>query len=161
MRYYSASRDRTDHREVDPYRLWYTDGSLYLIGYCHRRKEIRMFAVERILSLTLTDRPWQLPLGFDIETYVQDALVVMRGKPTDVTLSFDKVTTAWAKDRVWHPSQRITLDQNGRMTMTLRVADTRELEGWILHFGSGVRVLHPESLRERIKDEARKIFSQA
>lgn len=160
IRYYSASRDRTDRREVDPYRLWYTDGSLYLIGYCHRRKDIRMFAVERILSLTLTDHPWQLPLGFDIDTYVQDALVVMRGKPTDVTLSFDRATTAWAKDRLWHPSQRITLDKSGCMTMTLRVADTRELEGWILHFGSGVQVLHPEALRERIREEARKIFSQ-
>jgi len=159
MRYYSASRDRTDHREVDPYRLWYTEGALYLIGYCHRRKEVRMFAVERILSLTLTDHPWQLPLGFDVEAYVQDVLVVMRGKPTDVTLSFDRATTAWAKDRQWHPSQRISLDKSGRMTMTLRVADTRELEGWILHFGSGVQVLHPESLRERVRGEAQKIFS--
>jgi predicted DNA-binding transcriptional regulator YafY len=66
MRYYSASSDRTRRREVDPYRLWYTDGALYLIGYCHRRKEVRMFAVDRILSLslTLTNHPWQLPYKF-------------------------------------------------------------------------------------------------
>lgn len=160
VRYYSASSDRTSHREIDPYRLWYTEGALYLIGYCHRRHEVRMFAVDRIRSLTLTDHPWQLPLGFDLEAYVQDALVVMRGKPTDVTLAFDRATTAWAKDRLWHPSQHLNLDKNGRMTMTLRVADTRELEGWILHFGSGVQVLRPEALRKRIREEARKIFSQ-
>lgn len=160
MRYYSASRDRTERREIDPYRLWYTDGALYLIGYCHRRQETRIFAVDRIRALTLTNHSWQLPLGFDVDAYVRDALVIMRGKPIDVTLRFNRATTAWAKDRRWHPSQQTALDQDGCLTMTLRVADTRELEGWILHFGSGVQVLQPESLRERIKEEARKIFSQ-
>jgi len=48
MRYYSASRLRTTRREVDPYRLWYASGGLYLVGYCHWRKEPRMFAVERM-----------------------------------------------------------------------------------------------------------------
>ena len=46
MRYYSASRLRTMRREVDPYRLWYAAGGLYLVGYCHLRKEPRMFAIE-------------------------------------------------------------------------------------------------------------------
>lgn len=159
MRYYSASSDRTSRREVDPYRLWYTDGALYLIGYCHRRKEVRMFAVDRILSLALTNHPWQLPLGFDLDAYVQDALVVMRGQPIDVTLLFDKATAAWAKDRQWHPSQKCALGKDGRLTMSLRVANTRELEGWVLHFGGGVRVLQPDSLREKVREEARKIFS--
>lgn len=160
MRYYSASSDRTERREVDPYRLWYTDGALYLIGHCHRRNDVRMFAVDRIRSLALTNHSWQLPLGFDVDAYVRDTLIVMRGKPVDVTLRFDRATTAWAKDRQWHASQQISIGQDGGMTMTLRIADTRELEGWILHFGSGVQVLHPESLRERVREEARKIFSQ-
>jgi predicted DNA-binding transcriptional regulator YafY len=160
MRYYSASRDRTDRREVAPYRLWYADGALYLIGHCYRRNDVRMFAVDRIRSLTLTNHPWQMPLGFDLDAYVQDALVIMRGKPIDVTLCFDRATTAWAKDRQWHPSQRLTIGKDGCMTMTLRVADTRELLGWILHFGSGVHVLQPESLREKVREEARKIFSR-
>jgi len=48
MRYFSASRLRTTRREVDPYRLWYASGGLYLVGYCHWRKEPSMFAVERM-----------------------------------------------------------------------------------------------------------------
>ena len=54
MRYYSASRNTTGRREVDPYFLRFTGGGLYLIGHCHLRKEVRMFAVERIRSITLT-----------------------------------------------------------------------------------------------------------
>ena len=157
MRYLSASRGKIGRREVDPYHLWYAAGGLYLIGYCHRRRDVRMFAVERIRSLTITDHPYQLPLGFDVEAYVQDALVVMRGRQIAVELVFDRATAAWSRDRVWHPSQQITPLRDGRLRMTLRVADTRELVGWILSFGRGVRVVRPLTLRDRIKEEARKV----
>lgn len=84
MRYYSASRNVTSRREADPYRLWYAAGSLYLIAYCHKRREIRLFAVDRIRALAITNRPCQLPLNFDLETYVQDSLAAMPGEPIDV-----------------------------------------------------------------------------
>ena len=161
VRYFSASRTRMTRREIDPYRLWYVSGGLYLVGYCHLRNEPRLFAVERIKSVALTDHPYQLPLGFDLEAFVQDALTVMRGPRIEVELLFDKATTAWAQDRVWHPSQKLTRVKGGRLRMRLIVADSRELVGWILSFGSGVRVARPESLQEAVKQEAAKIVSSA
>jgi len=95
MRYYSASRDGTSRREVDPYHLWFAAGGLYLIAYCHRREEVLLFAVERIRSLALTDHPYQMPLGFNVQEYVQDALNVMRGRRIDVELLFTRKAAAW------------------------------------------------------------------
>src|SRR3990170_6367002 len=155
MRYYSASRDQTSRREVDPYHLWFAGGGLYLIAYCHFRKDVGLFAVERIRSITLTDHPYQLPLGFNLQEYVQDALNVMRGRRIEVELLFSKKAAAWVKDKSWHPSQEISLLKDGRLKMTLKVADNEELVGWLLSFGSQVRVIHPEGLRERVKDEAK------
>lgn len=160
MRYFFAGRNATTRREVDPYRLRYVDGGLYLIAYCHWRKDVRMFAVERIKSLTPTDHPYQTPLHFDLEAYVEDALVVMRGERITVELKFDKATAAWVKDRIWHPSQQVTPLKTSQLLMTLQVADTRELLGWILSFGSGVQVLKPERLQQAVKDEAKKLLSQ-
>jgi len=158
MRYYSASRDQTSRREVDPYHLWFAGGGLYLIAYCHLRKEVRLFAVERIRSIVLTDHPYQMPLGFNVQEYVQDALNVMRGRRIDVELLFSKKAAAWVKDKSWHPSQEISLLKDGRMKMTLKVADNEELVGWILSFGSQVRVAQPEALRQKVKEEAKKIL---
>jgi predicted DNA-binding transcriptional regulator YafY len=160
MRYLSASSGQTGRREVDPYHLWYAAGGLYLIAYCHRRQDVRMFAVERIRSLTATDHPYQLPLGFDVEAYVQDSLVVMRGRQIAVELLFDRPTAAWARDRVWHPSQELGPMRDGRLRMTLRVADTQELVGWILSFGRGVKVVKPDALRERVRAEAAAVARQ-
>jgi predicted DNA-binding transcriptional regulator YafY len=160
LRYFSASRNQTTRREVDPYRLWYANGALYLAAYCHLRESVRLFAVERIRSCTLTPHAFQLPLHFDLEAYVGDALRVMRGKPVTVELLFDEATAAWVKDRTWHPSQQVERRKDGRLLMTLRVAATPELVGWILSFGAGVRVLHPRELREAVQDTAERILGK-
>ena len=48
--------------------------------------------------------------------------------------------------------------KTGRLAMSIRAADTRELVGWVLHFGSGVQVVSPASFRDKIQEEARKIY---
>jgi predicted DNA-binding transcriptional regulator YafY len=159
MRYYSASRNSTARREVDPYHLWFAAGGLYLIAYCHLRKDVRLFAVERIRSISLTDHPYQMPLGFNVEEYVQDALSVMRGRRIEVELLFSKTAAAWIKDKTWHPSQQTQLLRNGSLKMILKVADNDELLGWILSFGSQVRVARPEALKQRVRDEVKKMLA--
>ena len=158
MRYYAASRNVTTRRSADPYRLWYAQGALYLIAHCHLRRDVRMFAVDRIRAVTVTNKPCQMPLGFDIDEYVGDALMVMRGTPIEVRLRFDRTVAPWVRDRSWHPSQRIQAARGGGIVMTLRVADTSELVGWVLSFGSQVTILSPEYLKGKVREEARKIL---
>ena len=55
-------------------------------------------------------------------------------------------------------SQEISQLKDGRMTMTLKVADTDELLGWILSFGSQVKVVRPESLMQKVKEEAKNVL---
>jgi predicted DNA-binding transcriptional regulator YafY len=160
LRYFTASRDTTTRREVDPYRLWYSNGALYLVAHCHLRNSVRLFAVERIRSCTLTLHAFQLPLHFDLDAYVGDALRVMRGRPVAVELLFDKATTAWVKDRTWHPSQETTLEKSGRLRMTLTVAATPELVGWILNFGGGVTILKPPDLKAAVRTAAEQILTR-
>jgi len=81
LRYFTASRTATTRRGSGPYRLWYASGGLYLAAHCHLRDAVRLFAVERIRTCTLTDHAFQLPLHFDLEAYMGDALRVMRGTP--------------------------------------------------------------------------------
>jgi len=158
MRYFSASRHHTGRREVDPYFLRFAGGGLYLIAHCHLRKEVRMFAVERICALALTDQPYQIPLDFKVDEYVQDALGIMRsGRRIEVELLFSKKAGAWVKDKTWHPSQQTKLLKDGRLRMTLKVADNEELVGWILSFGGEVKVIRPETLRQKVLDEARRV----
>jgi predicted DNA-binding transcriptional regulator YafY len=160
IRYFSAGRNATTRREVDPYRLWYAQGGLYLIAHCHWRSEVRLFAVERIKSLTATDHPFQLPLNFDLDAYIRDTIGVMRGKPATIALLLDKATAAWAKDRIYHPSQQVTPEKGGRLRLSLTVAVTPELVGWVLSFGGGVTVLGPDELKRAVRTAAERILAK-
>ena len=92
-----------------------------------------------------------------MEDYVQDALMIMRGRRIEVELLFSKNVAAWIKDKLWHSSQEMVPMKDGRLRMTLKVADTDELVGWILSFGSQVKVISPESLQTKVRGEARRI----
>ncbi len=62
--------------------------------------------------------------------------------------------------KTYRPSQKTGVGKDGRLAMSLRAADTRELVGWVLHFGSGVQVISPASFRDKVREEARKILAQ-
>jgi predicted DNA-binding transcriptional regulator YafY len=79
------------------------------------------------------------------------------GPQIELELRFDRKTTAWAKNRIWHPSQKVMLGSDGCLTVSLEVAQNAELIGWILSFGPGVRVLKPQPLAEEIRSTALQI----
>jgi proteasome accessory factor B len=100
-----------------------------------------------------------MPLDFKVDDYVQNALGIMRsGRRIEVELLFSKKAAAWVKDKSWHPSQETTLLKDGRLKMTLKVADNDELVGWVMSFGSQVRVINPDRLREKVREEAKKML---
>jgi len=83
---------------------------------------------------------------------------LVRGRRIEVELLFSKRAAAWVKDKSWHPSQETSLLKDGRLRMMLMVADNDELLGWILSFGGQVRVARPAALRQRVRDEVKKIL---
>lgn len=57
MVYYNMSRKKETRRQVGPYRIWFFNGTLYLIGLCHMRNEVRIFALDRIKMCHKTKTP--------------------------------------------------------------------------------------------------------
>ena len=70
-RYYSASRKSEDPRAIDPYHLTVHNGGLYLVGHCHLREAVRIFAVERMRTVELTRARFDVPPDFDAERYLE------------------------------------------------------------------------------------------
>jgi len=51
-----------------------------VIGYCHLRREIRIFAVDRIKMLHQTRQAFEIPEGFDFEEFMRPSLGCSRGR---------------------------------------------------------------------------------
>ncbi len=157
IRYTPLRTGRAATRAVNPYRLWYYGGTLYLIGYCHERKDTRTFVLDRIAALQVTDRPFQIPFYFSIDDYFKDAFGIYRGEADAVTLLFEKKAALWVRERKWHRSQTITPLRGGKIQLDLRVAITPELMQWVMGFGAQVEVIAPVRLRRMVENEAWKV----
>ena len=64
VRYHSFSSNREKDYVLEPYRLVFAQGGLYLVAFVPEYKQLRTFAVERMLSLSMTEErfePMELP----------------------------------------------------------------------------------------------------
>jgi predicted DNA-binding transcriptional regulator YafY len=152
--YFTMSRKKMTRREVDPYRLWYVDGGFYLIGYCRWKKEIRIFAIDRIKKLHLSDETFEVPDDFDVDELTKYSFGVFHDEPVKVRVHFSADVAGYIKEKVWHASQRIEVLDDGSVIFEAEVAGTEEIKFWIMRWGSNAYVLEPEELREEIQSEA-------
>lgn len=153
MRYRTGRTGDLSDRSLDPYRVWYQGGGLYVIGHDHKRDEIRTFAVERIQEATLTDAPFEVPASFDFEAYKASSFGVMTEPPVPVRIRFEKSWALHVEEREWHPSQKLEKLEDGGVELTIEVGATHDFRNWLLSFGDGAVVLEPESLRNEVAAE--------
>lgn len=152
--YYTMSRKKESRRKVDPYRIWFFSGTFYLIGFCHKRKEVRIFALDRIKMLHQTKEQFEVPEDFDFEDFVGPSFGVFQGEPVKVKVWFAPDVAGYIKEKIWHQSQKIEEGDDGSVILEAEVAGTDEIKFWIMSWGSYALVLEPESLREEIRAEA-------
>lgn len=156
--YYTASRDEHTTRRVDPYHLRNHSGAWYLIGYCHWREKILMFALDRMSNLRPTDECFEPDPDFDIRDYLSDSLSLERGgRVEEVRIRFDPVQARYIRERRWHSSQTVDEHPDGSLTLALRLRGLGEVKRWVMGFGSHAEVLAPAWLREEVAREARRM----
>jgi predicted DNA-binding transcriptional regulator YafY len=161
MRYYSMSRDEENRRQVDPYHLTIYDGGYYMVGYCLWRETERIFAVERIRDLKMLTTRFEVRSGFDSDEYLKHTWGIVKGEIVPVKVIFARSVARYVRDRLWHPSQKFRELPNGRLEMSLRVADTLELRRWILGYGPEAEVTEPAAIRETLAKEAAGVMQKA
>ncbi len=150
MRYRTGRSGEEKTRELDPYHVWYHGGGLYVIGFDHRSGEIRTFAVDRILEIEATERPFEVEEGFDFDAHTASGFGVVAEEPVAVRLRFTPEWAGHIGERSWHASQRMEALEGGGLDLWLEVGATDELVSWILSFGAGCEVLAPEALRGEV-----------
>jgi proteasome accessory factor B len=151
--YYSFSSRRSKTYQLDPYRLVYWHGGLYLYARAHDYDEVRTFAVERLQKVDVTDSPFEVPRDFNVSEYARSAFGIAGGPPEKVELQFDKEIAGYVRERVWHESQQLEETADGGVVLRLQVAPNFELRTWIKGYLPHVRVLAPASLREELRRE--------
>lgn len=156
INYFTATRNVTSRRCIDPYHLRYHQGVWYLIAFCHFRNEVRIFALDRIRSYKETGATFEILEGFSLEDFLKYSMGIEIGTvlPVKVAVHFDAYQARFIRDQVWHSSQEIEELSDGSIIMKLTVSGLGELKRWIMSYGHHAEVLYPESLRMEIAQKA-------
>ncbi len=150
MRYHSVSSNRSKDYLLHPYRLAFAQGALYLLAYVPEYDNVRTFAVDRIASASLEKQTFT-PTQQVSDDVFGNSLGVNTGPAAPVDIEFTAKVAPFVRARVWHPSQQVREEADGRLLLHMDVCHDWALRSWILSWGAYATVTSPPSLAAEIR----------
>ncbi len=148
----------TGHRytyHIDPYAMKVYHQRWYVLGHLKEQGGIRNIALDRTLTLELTEESFTVPKGFDAEEYYANTIGIYVNdtlEPVKVTLRAYGVHVEYLRTLPLHNSQKEILTKNGEFSdFQYRLCLTPELTTQVLAMGEKVEILEPTELRDDVK----------
>ena len=150
--YISRSGEHS-RRIIDPHVLIFKQNVWYVYAFCHTKQSFRTFKIGRIKSARFTGKGFkkreisreEIPLSFG---YRSDELV-------ELVLEIEK-------DKLPDAEEWIGIDniepRGNKFIAEVAVPDDDGLVSKILGFGGGVKILSPESLRQKVTSAAQRVI---
>ncbi|MEE9911026.1 MAG: transcriptional regulator [Deltaproteobacteria bacterium] len=159
IEYFSPHSAEASTRDILPLHLLHYMGTWHIIAHCSLKNELRDFVLSRIRSIRPSAKKIKTGIPAEkVRQYVRQTFGIFRGGETkDVRLRFSKEIAPWIAEQNWHPRQQTKMEKDGRLILTVPVADFREIKREILRYGSQVEVVSPRALREDVKNEIEKM----
>ena len=164
--YTSMQQGRTLSREFATYFLELTsDGECFVIGYDSLSQRIRSFQVRRIMRVNLLRTTFDLPTAFNPRQYMANVWNGIEDdhadipEMTDVTLRLSGQVATVLMQKRWSLNARMIPLDDGHYEWTIRTANVNRMLPWIRSLGNQVEVIKPESIREQLVDDARRLLS--
>jgi predicted DNA-binding transcriptional regulator YafY len=153
MAYHSFAGEKIKAYSVEPYRLTFGNGGLYLLAYVPAYGQMRTFAVQRIKTLKVTESTFSPVQEVSSTPYGNSIGMYAGGKAEPVEIEFAPRLAPYIEEREWNPSQAIVKRADGSILLKMKIAIDVPLRSWILGFGHQARVLKPSALAETILEE--------
>lgn len=157
--YYSASRDTTSERVIDPVEVIAADGHAYLRAWCRTANEVRQFRLDRIDACTALDEPAMPPA-----TAAKRAGRSLTGTSGEAPTEFLERELPLIELRLSpggqaitdsHPCEEVIAEANGYRRVKMRARDLEWARRFVLGLGGEAQVIAPPELREDVRSAAR------
>ena len=140
---------------VLPLRLFVHQGAVYVHAWTERYDSVVTLNLHRLVELQKTRETAPVPKGYSTDAFEQSAFGIFTGTaPADYHLRFSKTVAPYIRERVWHPSQKLTERGDGGVELTFRCAESYEVLSWIASWRSEVELLEPKRLRASMREHS-------
>lgn len=154
---YGDAAGRLSEREFDAYGLAYHGGCWYAVGWCHLRRAIRSFRLDRILSVEAQEEAFERPGDFDALAWLLRSVATLpRAHAVEVLLK-----TSLERAQGQFSRTIAVFEQTGDGVVMHNQADdigwmARQLAGLPFDF----EIRQPPALREAVRECAQHLLRQ-
>ena len=157
-RKYTSQDEETRH--VKPYALKEFARRWYLAGWSEERGSERVYALDRILSIELTDQTFKMPGGYNVDEAFDTSFGIYlpeEGQKAErIIFQATELEARYLRDLPLHHSQ--TEIRPG--IFQIRVLPTTDVVMEFCRLGDRVEVLEPAAVREQIKAAINKTINK-
>jgi proteasome accessory factor B len=146
LTYKKPGADKVSAYLVDPYTVVLYEHGLYIRGYSHQSQAERLFAVDRMKKVVMTEESFELPASYSATDRYANQFGLIEESPQEVRIWFSPDVAHLMLERQWHPTQRIKKLKNGSVEITLYAGGLDEIAWWVLSWGKEAKVLSPPEL---------------
>jgi proteasome accessory factor C len=152
--HYSAAKDTTSQRVVDPISVFNDAGHWYLEAFCHQRDEVVTFRVDRIEEVTPTGKAPSRPKKPQKRSHV----AVAPGADTEMVTITVGPHGRWVTEN--YPLVQLDELKSGKLRITLAIAGDAFLDRLLLRLGPDVVVNHPAARKHALAQAATRILAR-
>jgi proteasome accessory factor B len=162
--YRPASTGYARTRDVDPYGLFYREGSWLVVGHCHLRHDVRSFRLDRMSDLAVAPKPktsdFERPANFDVRAYANRSAWTFRNGPVEeVELEIGAEAAAVANEDFGSEAER-TPGADGSVRLRFACGNPDFAVSRILAAKGAIRVLSGPRLVHRLQSELASVAEQ-
>jgi len=150
--YLARSSGKHSRQLVEPYGVLYGNRT-YLVGCADWAKEQRLWSLANVSRASITGETFERDPDFDLQKYAERSFGAFQEPPVDVVLRFDPGAAHDAATFLFHPSQTLTENEDGSLTVRFRAGGLGEMCWHLFTWGTAVTVVKPAELRERLQSK--------
>lgn len=168
--YRKYTKAESEKFTLKPYAVKEVSKRWYLVAYCHERKALRVYGLDRIVSMETSDKKFRMPDGFDVDELFATSfgIYLPEGRARTITFRATEKEADFLRDLPIHRSQvelRRSADdiRNGKVTFEIFVCPDTDLIMEFCRRGARIEVISPADVRTAVADEllrAASIYTQ-
>lgn len=139
---------------VEPYCVKLHENRWYILGHNLSKDTIRLYGLDRIETIEITNQEYKLPKDFSASEYFSDHFGIVIGKdmkPERIVIRSNADHTPYLKSLPLHHSQKLIEDNGEYADFELYLVPTYDFVMKLLQVGAMIEVISPVSLRRTMK----------
>ena len=152
-------RKNGDWYEVSPWALMWEDENYYLVAFDRVAGKIKHYRVDKMLKMSSMDSDREGREIFEqsnVSEYTRKNFGMFAGEEETVKLEVHNGLVGVILDRFGTDTMIIPADKE-HFRVNVRVSVSNQFFGWIFGLGDGIKILGPENVKMKMKEEIEKI----